>query len=182
MDDSQPTPNAPKSAAKPPQYSPPAKPAKAEPEKADKADRPAPKNARSAAVREDGPVPKLKAVTITIDPASAEVIRVEGLDDSGTRHDLSDEEKASLMADVRRDGRLEEVLEHAFEAGIACVLGDAEEDEANAETPEEEELRHELLAPLMKRSMMRRLTQRDALNRAVLGTLIERSRGDAAVH
>jgi hypothetical protein len=184
MDDTQHTPHPARPAGKAQQYSPPAKAAKADAAKTNAAgaERPSSKVRRATPASAGRTASKLTAVTITIDPDSAEVIRVEGLDDAGTRHDLSDEEKSTLMAEVRRDGRLEEVLEHAFEAGIACVLGDAEEDEANAESPAEEELRHLLLAPLMKRSVMRRLTERAALNRAVLGTLIERSRTDPAVH
>jgi hypothetical protein len=179
MDDTPSTPNAPKQAAKPRRYGAPAGAAKSD---VQKAARPAAKSARRPARRRARAATKLEAVTITIDPTSAEVIRVEGLDKRGTRHDLTDEEKATLMTEVRRDGRLEEVLEHAFEAGLACVLGDAAEDEADAESPDEEELRHQLLAPLMKRSLMGRLTERAALNRAVLGTLIASSRNDTTVH
>jgi hypothetical protein len=179
MDDTQHTPNTSKPAAKPQQYTaPPAKAARADAKpEAEQADRPAAKAGRATAAKEDQPAPRLKAVTITIDPESAEVVRVEGLDDAGARHELSDDERASLAAQARRDGRLEELLEHAFEAGIACVLGEAEEDEATEESPAEEQLRHLILAPLMRRSVMRRLTERAALNRAVLGSLIERSRG-----
>jgi hypothetical protein len=113
-------------------------------------------------------------VTITIDAASAEVVRVEGLDATGTRRELSDEEKASLVNGGRRDELLEAVVEHAFEAGIACVLGDDEE-ETPPESPADAALRHQLLAPLIERSVVGRLRERAALNRAMLGTLIEHS-------
>jgi len=66
-------------------------------------------------------------------------------------------------------------VEQAFEAGLATVLGHEEEEEATEETPEDAELRHELLAPLLERSGLGHLTERTALNRAILGTLIEHS-------
>lgn len=173
MADNQRHPSTPKSGSKPEQYAPPGK--SRQPEAA-KADRPAAaKTGRTAAVRADQPVPKLMAVTVTIDADSADVVRVEGLDSTGARHELSDEEKASLMKEGRRDERLGAVVEQAFEAGIACVLGDGEEEETTQESPADAELRHMLLAPLIERSAVRQLTERAALNRAILGTLIEHS-------
>jgi hypothetical protein len=67
-------------------------------------------------------------------------------------------------------------VEQAFEAGIASVLGrEEDEGETTEESPEDVELRRELLAPLMERSGLGLLTERVALNRAMLGTLIEHS-------
>jgi hypothetical protein len=139
------------------------------------------KTDRSAAARAHRPHPKqstdqLKAVAITIDPSSAEIVRIEGLDATGARHELSDEEKASLMQqEGPGDERLAAMMEHAFEAGIACVLGDDVNDEAAQESPTDAELRHLLLAPLIEQSPVRHLTDRHALNRAILSTLIENS-------
>jgi len=113
-------------------------------------------------------------VTITIDAESAEVVRVEGVDATGARHELSEEEKTSIVKE-RRDEHVAELVEQAFEAGIASVLGVDEEEETTQESPEDTELRHQLLAPLIERSALRHLTERAALNRAILGTLIEHS-------
>jgi len=113
-------------------------------------------------------------VTITIDADSAEVVRIEGVDPTGARHDLSDDEKASFIKE-RRDERLAEVVEQAFEAGIASVLGVEDEEETAEESPEDADFRRQLLAPLIERSAIRRLTERAALNRAILGTLVEHS-------
>ena len=168
------TSSTPKPSVRPEPYVPSAKASQPEAEAATA------KASRAAAPRTDQPataVPKLKAVTITIDADSADVVRVEGLDAKGARHELSNEEKASLIKDARSEERLEEVLEHAFEAGIACVLGDDEDEdeETTEESPADAELRHQLLAPLIKRSAVRQLTDRAALHRAILGTLIEHS-------
>jgi len=184
MADTQPIPSTSstqKASIKPEQYVPTVKPIQPEPEKADMTA--AAKAARATAPRADQAVasgPKLKAVTITIDADSADVLRVEGVDAKGARHELSDDEKASLVnliKDGRREERLEQALEHAFEAGIACVLGeeDDEDDDTTQESAADAALRHRLLAPLIKRSAVRHLTDRAALNRAILGTLIEHS-------
>ena len=162
-----------KSAVKTDQYAPPVKSGQPRAEKADQTE--APKSARPA-VRADQPVHRLLTVTITIDAESAEVVRVEGVDATGARHELSEEEKASLI-NQRRDERVAALVEQAFEAGIACVLGVEEEDEETTqESPDDAEFRRQLLAPLIERSGLGQLTERPALNRAILGTLIEHSR------
>jgi hypothetical protein len=167
MADSQRTSSTPKSGTKPGHYAP---PAPARPSRRG-AEKPA---AKATAATADGPPPRLRAVTITIDADSAEIVRVEGLDATGKRRELSAEEKAGLVTGGHRDELLETVLEHAFEAGIACVLGDDDE-QTPQESPADAELRHRLLAPLIERSPVGRLTERAALNRAMLGTLIEHS-------
>jgi len=176
MAETPPTPSTPsttKSAIKADQYAPPAKSGQPRAEKADQTE--ATKPARPA-VRADQPVHRLMTVTITIDAESAEVVRVEGVDATGARHELSDEEKASFISQ-RRDERVAALVEQAFEAGIASVLGvEEEEEETTQESPEDAEFRRQLLAPLIERSGLGQLTERPALNRAILGTLIEHSR------
>lgn len=172
MAETPPTPSAPKSAIKADQFTPPAKPAQPRPEKVEQTEA-ITKTARSTAVRTDQPVHRLMTVTITIDAESAEVVRIEGVDATGSRHELSEEEKTSLIKE-RREERLAAFVEQAFEAGIASVLG-RDEDETKEESPEDIELRRELLAPLIERSGLGHLTERTALNRAMLGTLIEHS-------
>ena len=162
-----------KSPFKSDQYMSPGKAGQSKVEKADQTE--ATKTARATAVKTDQPVQRLMTVTITIDAESAEVVRVEGVDATGARHELSAEEKANFMKE-RRDERVLALVEHAFEAGIASVLGVGDEEEENTqESPEDIEFRRELLAPLIERSGLGRLKERPALNRAILGTLIEHS-------
>ena len=113
-----------------------------------------------------------KLFAFTIDANTAQIVKLETLDASGARHELSDEEKASLAREGSAGG-LEEFVERAFEAGIACVLGGDERQEKADESAEESELRHLLLTPLIEHSPAKRLMQREALNRAILGTLIQ---------
>lgn len=132
------------------------------------------KTSRGARARADQPNPKLKAITVTVDADTAKVVQVEGLDATGARHELSDDEKASLVTQ-EKDGRLEELVEQAFEAGIACVLEGDTEPDTTKESATEAELRHILLAPLIEHSAARRLFERTVMDRAVLGTLLEHS-------
>lgn len=110
-------------------------------------------------------------LSFTIDPNTAQIVKLESLDARGERHELSDDEKVSLL---RRDGErtLERVVERAFEAGIACVL-DGRTERNDTESLEDVELTHRLLTPLIERSAAKELLARDALDRAMLDTLIE---------
>lgn len=114
-----------------------------------------------------------KLFAFTIDAKTAQIVKFESLDESGARHELSDEEKLSLAKEGSGD-RLEEIVEQAFEAGIACVLGEGDKGQTK-ESEEDAELRHLLLTPLIKHSMARRLLQGEVLNRVILGTLIQHS-------
>jgi hypothetical protein len=112
-------------------------------------------------------------LTLTIDARTGQIVKFESLDESGEPHEMSDEEKASLAKEGAGD-RLEEIIEQAFEAGIACVLGGGERTRTE-ESEEDAELRHLLLLPLIEHSMAKRLMQGNVLNRAFLRTLIQHS-------
>jgi hypothetical protein len=114
----------------------------------------------------------IKFVAVTIDTESAQVVRVEGQDTTGARFELTVDEKINLTARDSHD-RLENLVEEAFEAGIACVLGgDTTLDDAN-ESPEDAALRHQLLAPLIERSAVKHWLQPAVLKRAIVSNLIE---------
>ena len=113
-----------------------------------------------------------KLFTFTIDASTAQIVKLETQDASGARHELSDEEKASL-AQTGTEDNLEEFVERAFEAGIDCVLGGGEGEGKADEPADEAELRRLLLTPLIEHSPVKRLMQREALSRAILGTLIQ---------
>jgi len=125
---------------------------------------------RSVGPRSDRPARNY--VTVTIDADSAQVVRVDGVDATGVARELTIDERVALLKDLSHE-RLQDVVEQAFEAGIACVLG-GDDFNTTAESPEESALRHRLLAPLIERSAVGRLMERGALNRAVLNTLITR--------
>lgn len=111
----------------------------------------------------------------TIDADTAQIIKFETVDGSGDRHELSPEEKTALVAKGSED-RLDEVVEQAFEAGIACALREELSDPQNGEadeTDEDAELRHLLLAQLIEQSGIKHLMQGEVLDRAIFGTLVQ---------
>jgi len=109
-------------------------------------------------------------LSITVNAKTGQIVKVESIDDAGIRRDLSDEMKADLAKERGKD-TLEELLERAFEAGIACVLGGATAED-NGLDEEEARLRQLLLRPLIRRSAAERLMQPDVLARAILETMI----------
>jgi len=112
-----------------------------------------------------------KYLTVTIDADSARVVCVEGQNASGARHELTRDERRSLASSA--DDKLDDLLERAFEAGIACVLGGDADFDATQESPEDTQLRHRLLAPLIERSAVKHLRESGVLNRAIVNTLID---------
>ena len=130
------------------------------------------RNSQKEAEMDEASESATQLFAFTIDAKTGQVVKLESLDSSGARHELTEDEKASLAGIANYSG-LEDVVEQAFEAGIACVLGGELGQEA--ESMEDAELRHLLLTPLIKHSAARRLMQRDVLNRVILDTLIGHS-------
>src|SRR6516164_859413 len=112
-------------------------------------------------------------LTLTIDAKTGHIVKIESVDSTGAHHELSDEERASL-AKEKSKATVEAIIEQAFEAGVACVLGDDGEDDP-PESTKDADLRHLLLWPLIEDSAAKRLLQRDILSRAILATLIQNS-------
>ena len=110
-------------------------------------------------------------LAITVDTDTARVVRVDGVSARGARRKLSDDERAQLLHAA--DHGLDDFVERVFEAGIACMLDDLSPETTDEESPEEAAIRHELLAPLIERSGIRRMLAGPALDRAMLTTLID---------
>jgi hypothetical protein len=115
-------------------------------------------------------------LTVTIDTKTGQIIKIEGANGTRAQHELSDEEKASL---AKKTGRatLEAIIEEAFEAGIACGLGEGADEDEPVESEKDANLRHLLLRPLIENSAVKRLMRRDVLSRAFLKTLIGNGTG-----
>lgn len=113
-------------------------------------------------------------LTFTIDPRTAQIVKIEGSDPTGARHELSEQDKARLIkGHSDREQTLERVVERAFEAGIACVLDGEFENGNGGDSLEDVELTHRLLSPLIEHSSARALMSRTLLDRAILDTLIQ---------
>ena len=120
------------------------------------------------------PVSNLDLLTVTIHAKTGQIVKIEGVDSAGRHHELSDEEKTSLAREKSK-ATLEDIIEQAFEAGIACVLGDEDGKDDSPESENDADLRRLLLRPLIEDGAAERLMQRDLLNRAMLTTLIQNS-------
>jgi hypothetical protein len=116
------------------------------------------------------PSPQPDLLSVTIDAKTGQITKVESVDAAGVRRELSDQKKADLVKEKGED-TFEALLEQAFEAGIACVLGGGTGQD-DGEDEEEADLRHLLLRQLIRRSPAERLMRRDVLSRAILGTVI----------
>jgi hypothetical protein len=125
----------------------------------------------SAQTSEPLPDPDLLAITINV--KTGQVVKMEAVNGTGV-HVLSDEEKASLAKETGK-ATLAAIIEQAFEAGIACGLGNASQEDDLRESEKDAKLRHLLLRPLIENSAARRLMRRDVLSRAILKTLIQDS-------
>jgi hypothetical protein len=123
-------------------------------------------------------------VAFTIDGNSGRIVKVEKVDSTGARRDLSDEDAASL-AKGRTVPTLEAIIEQAFEAGIACVLGDDAEQDEGQESKDDAALSRLLLMPLMERTPAHGLQQPEVLGKAILASAIEQTtsnrRGESPV-
>jgi hypothetical protein len=113
-------------------------------------------------------------ITATIEAATGRIIEVRSIDDAGKSSELTMDRRARLSEQIG-EASLEDLFEEAFEAGIACVLGDGAEDVEAGESEEDVALRHQILRPMIENSAARRLLQKDVLGRAIIGTLIRKA-------
>ena len=126
--------------------------------------------------------PEGELIAFTIDAATGRLVKVEGADATGARRELTSDEKSRLLAKTGGE-TLEGFVEQAFEAGVECMLGAESEDEIALESElddEDAELRRLLLRSLITRTAAKGLVQREALSRAIAGTLIKQAVGAEA--
>jgi len=126
-------------------------------------------------------VPDSDLVTVTFHAKTGQIVKIEGVNGSGAHHELSDEEKASLEKKIGK-ATLEAIFEQAFEAGLACALGDGADEDDPLESEKDKNLRHLLLRPLIENSAAKRLMRRDVLSRAILKTLIHHATASRPGH
>ena len=119
-----------------------------------------------------GPGPGLFA--FTIDASTGRIGGLEKVDSSGERRVLSDQDKASLQAGNSWH-TLESIVEQAFEAGIACVLGNGDDKDEAQELEDDAQVRRTLLLPLMERSRAMTLLHRSVLGQAILATALHQA-------
>src|SRR3974377_2276864 len=128
---------------------------------------PAPKSPTASELAPDADL-----FTITIQAKTGQIVKIQRAEGGDGRSELSDQERADLLKKGSKD-TLEALIEQAFEAGIACLLGDAIGRSEAEESEEEANLRHLLLDPLIRQSPVQRLMQREVLSRAFLGSVVQ---------
>jgi hypothetical protein len=115
--------------------------------------------------------PRSQRLAFTLDTSTGEISKIENVDSSGQRRELSKAEKLDLAKEHRGVG-VEALLERAFEAGIASLLDDEDGKEDENETEEEAGVRRILLQPLMERTFAAHAMRREVLRQAIVQSLI----------
>ena len=103
-------------------------------------------------------------LSVTINTTTGRIVRIEKADKAGKRQELAEEDWAKLVGEEEVE-ELEGALEEAFEAGIAGVLGEDQDDDEGYENEEEKAVRRFLIGKLVRRSVRRRILQRLLLSR-----------------
>jgi hypothetical protein len=117
--------------------------------------------------------------------SNGEILKFESVDAVGNRRELSKTEISDVAKQIRGPG-VEELLEGAFEAGIACLLDGEDRKDDGAETEDEAGVRRILLDSLMEGSAAARAMRPEVLREAIVRTLIhnvtrsEQGKGGAA--
>jgi hypothetical protein len=114
------------------------------------------------------PQPHLFELIINAD--TGDIVKIEKVEGTGTRRDIRDDEMAGLTTGAAPT--LNALIERAFEAGIACMLGvGAGRDEAE-ESAEEADLRRALLMPLMEGTLAKDALKPEVVGKAILASAI----------
>jgi hypothetical protein len=114
--------------------------------------------------------PASNLFALTVNASTGEIVKIEKVEGAGTRRDLRDDDKAELTA--KAVPTLDALIERAFEAGIASVLG-VEAGHAEAEESDEEaDLRRALLMPLMEGTWAKDFLKREFLGKAILASAV----------
>ena len=111
-------------------------------------------------------------LVLTVSPATREVTKIEKVDKTGKREEISDE----LCAELAGDDEVEEIeaaREAAFEAGAAATLGEDDEDDTHIEG-DERAIQRLLIGRLVERRPGLRALRRRFVRRLLLRRLLRR--------
>jgi len=127
--------------------------------------------------KSESPPPEPGLINATIDAATGKVVEVLSIDGAGASEKLTTNLRAKL-SEQSGDTTLEDLFGEAFEAGIACVLGDDAEDgeeDETGDTAADVSLRRQILRQMIERSTAQRFTKNDVLGRAIVRTLLQKA-------
>ncbi len=116
-------------------------------------------------------------ISATFDVATGKIVEVLSIGAAGAPEKLTPNRRVALSKQTG-DATLEDLFGEAFEAGIACVLGDDAEDgeeDETGDTAADVSLHRQILRQMIERSTAQRFTQNDVLGRAIVRTLLQKA-------
>ena len=119
-----------------------------------------------------------KQMVVTFGATTGDVVKIEKIDKTGKRDELSEKECATLAGEDEVD-EIEAALEEAFEAGIAGAL--SEDDEGDLDD-EEQALRRLLIGGLLRRRPVLGRLRRRSVQRLLLRRLLRRRLLQSQLH
>jgi hypothetical protein len=117
------------------------------------------------------PAQRSERLAFTLDASTGEIVKIETVNSTGHHRELSKADRQDLAKEHPGAG-VDALVERAFEAGIASLLGDEDSKEDERETEDEAGVRRILLEPLMERTFAARVLKREVLRRAIVQSLI----------
>jgi hypothetical protein len=110
---------------------------------------------------------------LTLGMPAGQVIKIERLENSGERREMSDEEFTALAGDSA-DADLQPVLEEAYAAGIADAIQDELDREQDEEDDDAEMFRRLIVRRAAGRKLLRQGIRQFVLRRVIQRNLAER--------
>lgn len=121
-----------------------------------------------------GPTREPAIYALTIDADEGRILKFEKVDSNGVHRELSDQEQSDLARSVA-GSTLKAMIEQAFEAGINCLLDDAEEKDDGEESRDAVDVRRALLQSLINQTQAAALLQDKALGTAIVRTAFQQT-------
>src|SRR5436190_11338882 len=110
---------------------------------------------------------EIEQLVVTFNAAMGEIVKVEKVDKAGKHQELTEKECAKLAGQDEVE-EIEAALEEAFEAGVAVMLGDEQEEYAEDYDDEERAVRQLLIGAILERHPVRKRLLRQLLLRRLL--------------
>jgi hypothetical protein len=118
---------------------------------------------------------QIEQLVVTFNAAMGEIVKVEKVDKAGNHEELTEKECVKLAGQDEVE-EIEAALEEAFEAGVAVMLGDEQEEYAEDYDDEERAVRQLLIGRILERHPVRlRLLHQLLVRRLLLRQFLKRA-------
>lgn len=112
-----------------------------------------------------------ESMVFTLDTTTGGVLKLEVVDAAHIPREITSAERLELARKFHGD--VDELLERAFEAGVAALLDGDRAKEERDETDDEASVRRILLEPLLEETFAARDARRASIRKAIILSLIE---------